>query len=838
MDYYSQSVGEVLREFDTSRKGLSSTEVDERRRQYGRNIVTVKTTPLWKRLIQPFASVFMVILLVAAAISFWHDSWIDGVVILFVVMVSVVMDYVQQFSTERIIRSLRKHRRSIAYTLRNGVWTDIDTTELVPGDIVEVREGDKIPADMRALEAISLRVDESQLTGESEPIEKHSSSLSVGREIYEQHNMLFQGSFVIGGSATCVVTATGNTTEFGRMAALSGEIGGKSPVTERIDALIAKIIVTVSILAVIAFTLGLARGMEPSEALRYVLALTVSVVPEGLPVAISVVLAAAMYRLAKRKVLVRSMAAVESIGVVTTIATDKTGTLTHNKLTLLEVWTPKNDHASAMISLTHSIVSGARTPDPLDTALTEYAHRHRLEHKTAVPIESFAFAHATAMSGNVFHHGSSYQLYVKASPESLIDRAHLSDTDTEKITLAVQHYAGLGYRVIALGHASIAQRPSSLESLPAGTKFEFDALLAVADSLRREAHPAILRAQAAGISVRMITGDHFETAYHIGRELGLVTSRERVFDSRDMRMMSDAKLSKVISNYSVFARVTPERKHRILTLLKKHDVTAMTGDGVNDVPALTSAHVGIAMNNGSDIAKDAGDIILLDNNFRSIVSAVHEGRTVYANIKRMVAYLVSTNLGEALVSIVSLALGYPIPLVPIQILWVNLVTDTTMVIPLGLEPSRPGIMRRRPLDPNAPLFSRFMLSRIILIALMMVWLVMTIYMVYTNKYGVDYGRTAAFSAMVAIQWATALGMRSDYEPIWKRIFTKNIAFWIGLFVSVSLQAIAVLSPLSSLLHVARISYGDLFFVTGIGFIIPVLLIELHKFVGRRYFDKG
>jgi Ca2+-transporting ATPase len=305
-----------------------------------------------------------------------------------------------------------------------------------------------------------------------------------------------------------------------------------------------------------------------------------------------------------------------------------------------------------------------------------------------------------------------------------------------------------------------------------------------------------------------------------------------------MRLMTDVQLSKVIANYTVFARVTPERKHRILSLLKKHDVTAMTGDGVNDVPALTSAHVGIAMNNGSDIAKDAGDIILLDNNFRSIVTAVHEGRTVYANIKRMVAYLISTNLGEALVSIVSLALGYPIPLVPIQILWVNLVTDTTMVIPLGLEPSRPGIMRRKPIAADAPLFSRFMLSRIILIALMMVWLVTTIYIVYSNASGVDYARTAAFTAMVAIQWATALSMRSDYEPIWKRIFTKNAAFWIGLAGSVTLQLIAVLSPLSSLLHVARISYGDLFFVSGLSFIIPIILIECHKFIGRRFFNKG
>lgn len=835
MDYYSQSVGEVLKELDTSRKGLSSTEVAERRHQYGDNAIRVKTTPLWKRLIQPFASIFMLILLVAAIISFWRDSWIDGIVIIAVIAVSAVIDYVQQFSTERILRSLQKHRLSHAYALRDGLWIRVMTTELVPGDIVEMSEGSKVPADMRIIDVRSLRVDESQLTGESEPIDKHSSVLNQDRELYEQHNMLFQGSFVIGGSGISVVTATGNATEFGRMATLSGEEDGKSPVTERIDVLLSKIIIGVGVMAIIAFILGLLRGMDPAEILRYVLALTVSVVPEGLPVAISVVLAVAMYRLAKRRVLVRSMSAIESIGVVTTIATDKTGTLTHNKLILQEIWTPMGEEANAALTLSRSIVTGAHTMDPLDTALQDYTHRHHIAYETTTPLTSFGFEYATAMSGNLLHHGSDYQLYLKGSPESIMERTHLTESEAETVTAAIHHYAGLGFRVIALGHVTLKKPITSLATLPA---IEFDGLLAVADSLRREARPAIMQAQAAGISVRMITGDHFETAYHIGKELGLAKSRQEVFDSRDMRMMSDVKLSKIISNYSVFARVTPERKHRILTLLKKHDVTAMTGDGVNDVPALVSAHVGIAMNNGSDIAKDAGDIILLDNNFRSIVTAIHEGRAIYSNIKRMVAYLVSTNLGEALVAIVSLAFGYPIPLLAVQILWVNLVTDTTMVIPLGLEPSRRNIMRRKPLGADTPLFSRFMVSRIILVALMMTWLVMTVYMVYANAYGLDYGRTAAFTAIVAIQWATALSMRSDYEPIWKRLFTKNIAFWGGLFLSVALQIVAVFSPLSSVLHIARISYGDLIFVGAISFIVPTIIIELHKFVGRRYFNKG
>ncbi len=840
MNYYSKSVEGVLREFDSSAAGLSNIEVSKRRRQYGANRVVVKKRPLWRRVVQPFASVFMIILVIAAAISFWHDAPVDGAIILAVIVLSALIDYIQQFSTERIIRSLQKKTPHIVSVIRDNTTITCQASELVPGDIVLLTEGDKVPADARLIACTSLRVDESQLTGESEPVTKTPAKLSGRQELYEQSNMVFQGSFVTGGSGRAVVIATGRSTEFGRMATLATDTSEESPVGKRIDALITKVIFAVSLLALITFGLAVMRGMEAFEALKFVIAVAVSAVPEGLPVAISVILAVGMYRMAKRRALVRSMAAIESIGVITTIATDKTGTLTKNQLTVLELWSPERSLKQLKRTLTHVSLPKSADHlgrDPLDTALDDYARRYRFIQPRHLPAQTFSFEHTTAISGTLYHDGEDYTLYVKGSPETILDRAALTENDRERAVACIHHYAGLGYRVIALAHATKVPKVASLRRLPATAKLQFDGLIAVADALRPEARSAIKQALRAGISVRMITGDHYETAYHIGRKLGLCASRSEVFDAREMRYMGDEELADVLPHIRVFARVTPERKHRILTILKENDIAAMTGDGINDVPALTNAHVGIAMGSGSDIAKDAGDIILLNNDFGSIVDAVHEGRTIFANIQRMVAYLLSTNLAEAAISIIALAMGYPIPLLPIQILWINLVTDTTMVIPLGLEPPRDNTMKRPPIRPGAPLLSATLLSRMIILTIVITWFIIGVYITYMTRYGVDYARTTVFCALVAIQWSSALCFRSGHDPFWKRMFTRNPSFWFGIVLSVILQIVAVLGPLAPLLHLTNISYGDIAYVGFLALLLPIITIELHKYIVRRYFKK-
>jgi len=837
MLFYHRSIQSSYDELRTGPDGILRREAAERLKTYGPNAIRIEGEPLWRKLAEPFLNVFMLVLFIAAMISLLHHAYFDAIIIFVIMATSALIYYVQRFSTERILRSLQKHNTQRVEVIRGGETHLIDDIDLVPGDIIQLSEGDKIPADIRLTTASSLRIDESILTGESAPMNKQTDLLTGDKEVYERTNMLFQGSFVVSGQATGVVVATGNTTEFGRIAALTKKTPGEStsPVQKKIDKLLNKIIMAVGGLAVVAFIIALSRGIEFAEALQFVLAIAVSAVPESLPVAISVILVLGMRRMAAKKALVRTMKAIETIGVITTIATDKTGTLTENKLSVQETWQPEgSDHH--LPTMAHRTINhhSERTRDPLDIAMIEFTEAEKLVHLKGTTIAKLPFDQAVSMSGNVWHHQGRYDLVVKGAPEQIIERSNLSKAKTEEANDALQKLTSSGYRVIALAVAQIDKPLESFEHMHAKTSFEFVGFLAVADTLRPTARRAIHTAQRAGVSVRMITGDHFETAYHIGKQLGLIDNRDQVFDSRIMNKLSDTELQERIEYSRVFSRVTPENKFRILQILKAKEVTAMTGDGVNDVPALSSAHVGVAMGSGSQIAKDAGDIILLNDNFESIVRAMKEGRVIFANIKRMLFYLLSTNTGEAITFVASIALGLPMPLAAVQILWVNLVTDTSMVIPLGLEPGEKTIMKAKPISPTASLLSKYMISRIILVALTMAVLAIALFAHFTAQYGAAYGQTIAFCALVVMQWANAFNARSTFESIFSRIKVLNKPFYIGLTISVILQVLAVFGPLQGLLHIHPVGIGDLFVVSLAVFVILIAVVEIHKYFGRRF----
>jgi Ca2+-transporting ATPase len=595
----------------------------------------------------------------------------------------------------------------------------------------------------------------------------------------------------------------------------------------------------IAVIAIAALLLSLYRGMDFTEGVRYVLALSVSAVPESLPVAITVVLVLGMRRMAKKKALVKAVNAIQTVGCLTVIATDKTGTLTKNKLTVQQAWSLDGNIQKTLFAIKRSVNhSESKTYDPLDVALGDYVQSFGRIGKTGVLVLKLPFDQDYSMSGNILAEYGKNTLWVKGAPESVLSRSKLSHNQHDEAMSVLHAMAGNGFRVIALAHQEDAEGILSFNDLPDHKNLVFDGFVAVADILRTEAKGAIIAAQQAGIKVCMITGDHFETAFHIGKELGILEYQDQVFDSRKMNNMSDQELEPIVNNVRVFARVTPENKFRILTVLKNSQIVAMTGDGVNDVPALSSAHVGVAMGSGASIAKDAGNVILLDDNFKSIISAVHEGRTIYANIKRMVAYLLSTNAGEVIVALGSLIIGVPVPLLPVQILWVNLVTDTCMVIPLGLEPGEKRNMKRPPQLPTAPLFSRFMISRIVLVAFTMAILILMIYINEIGRNGIDYARTVAFHAMVVVQWVSALCYRSDYESLWERIRRFSPSFYIGLFIAISMQLIVMSGFASQFLHLTPISFVDAAIVTVIAVIVPLTVVEIHKWVGRQFFNKG
>ncbi len=835
MLYYNKTTHTTLKELDSSFGGIHPSEASERLKLHGLNTIRVAGEPLWRKIIEPFANVFMLVLFLAVGISILHGDTLDAIIIGAIMLASAVIYYVQRFSTERVLRSLQKHTAQSVDILRDGKVRSIDSTLLVPGDIIQLSEGEKVPADARLIEGSSVRVDESLLTGESVPISKSIEPLTGEKQVYEQINILFQGSFVVSGTATAVVFATGNNTEFGQLAALARPEEVRSPVQKKIDKLLNQIIAIVGGLAAVAFTLAILRGTDLLEAIRFVMALSVSAVPESLPVAISVVLVLGMRRMAARKALVRNMRAIETVGVITTIATDKTGTLTKNKLTVQETWQPAKSHLALADLAERSInrSSTSKTHDPLDIAIDEYTRSHSKASKVGQPMASLPFDQAVAMSGNVWHHGAAYELILKGAPETILARAHLTTATQTAAEQALHALTIQGYRVIAFAEAKLAQPISDFGELPNDTKVEFAGFIAVADVLRPEAKKAVQAALHAGVTVRMITGDHFETAYHIGRDLGMADTREQVFDSRRMHTMTDEELSNAVRDIRVFSRVVPENKHRLLTILKRHNITAMTGDGVNDVPALANAHVGVAMGSGSQIAKDAGDIILLDDNFKSIIDAMREGRTIISNIRRMLYYLLATNAGEALTMMGALIIGIPLPLVPVQILWINLVTDTSMVIPLGLEKGQKNAMAVKPEKPTAPILGRYLAIRMIIVALSMALTTLALYVTFSNLYGHDYGRTIAFCALVVMQWSNAFNARSDYESVLSRIFVWSTPFYLGLSVAVTLQVLAIFGPLQSVLHVTPVAIGDLVITGGIAFIVPVILVEAHKWLGRR-----
>lgn len=840
MSFYTKTIQQTLDELDVTEQGLPVTESEERLRRYGPNLIRVQGEPLWHKLIEPFANVFMAVLFIAVIISMIDKSYLDASIIGVIISANALIYYIQRFSTERILRSLSQHHKQSVEVRRNGKIIYVDASMLVPGDVIVLNEGEKVPADARIIVAAGVRVNESQLTGESMPVDKQTHPVGEDTEVYDQTNMMFQGSFVISGESVCVVTSTGNETEFGKLAGLTqNESRMQSPVQIKIDRLLSQIIAVVAVMAAVAFCLSLLRGVSVAESLRFMIALSVSAVPESLPVAISVVLVLAMRRMASKKALVRSMSAIETIGAITTIATDKTGTLTKNKLTVQDSWIP-NTSPAAFASMVGKSVNYRKEKmhDPLDTALSDYVLEKKATVTRQEPLLVFPFEHTVAMSGNLWHRGSEFELAVKGAPEKVLDRCELTEEEREAAETALHALTGKGYRVIAIAHTNLRHAIKDLKELSKKDRLTLGGFVAVADILRPEAKRAIASAVSAGVSVRMITGDHFETAYHIGSELGMVTHRDQVFDTRRMHLMTDEELESVIDKTRIFSRVIPEHKYRILALLKKKNITAMTGDGVNDVPALANADVGIAMGSGAHIAKDAGDIILLDDNFKSIVDAMHEGRTVAGNIRRMLYYLLATNAGEALTAIGALVAGLPVPLAPVQILWVNLVTDTCMVIPLGLEPGKALNMKERPRRIEAPIISKFMVSRLSLVATMMATVALCLYVFYSSRYGQDYGRTIAFNALVVMQWASAMTARSDYESLFSRLKVMNAKFYAGLSIAISLQILALFGPLGILLHVTPVAIGDMVITGAIAFSAPIVLTEIHKFIGRRYYNKG
>lgn len=824
MQWYKNTLEETYNQLETTKDGLTNNNAQARLKHYGTNSIRVKKEPLWKIIVEPFRNAFVLVLGFAAAVSWMTGENLDGTIILIIISINAVIFYTQHYATNRVLRSLKKHSVQNVRVLRDSKTITTSSLYIVPGDIILLNEGERVPADARVIELDNLQVDESALTGESLPVHKKISTLEDDRPIYEWHNMVLQGTYVVSGKATAIVVDTGASTEFGRIAELATEKQTKSPVQQKIDGLVATFIKLIGGLVVIVFALSQIRGIETVESLRFVLAMAVSAVPEGLPVALSVIIVLGMRRMARKKVLVRTFKAIEDVGLITTIATDKTGTLTKNKLSVIDSYTATSTDLKTALGKTIDLSDDST--DALDGALKTYVGSTKVTKQN----KFYPFDISLRMSGAFYKDDK--HLYIKGSPEHVIAHCKLTAKQRELAESAMHSFASKGFKVIAVARHQVATQPKSLKNVPKG-QHELLGLVALADELRADSASAIVKVQAAGIDVKMITGDHYETAYHIGREVGLATKPSQIITGAELPEHGQA-LAVAVKNASVFSRILPEDKFKILQALKVTEVTAMTGDGVNDVPALTNAHVGIAMGSGSDIAKDAANMVLINNKFSSIVAALSEGRKIYDNIRRMIFYLLSTSLGEVFTMVGALVFALPLPVTAIQILWINLVTDTALDLPLGLEPAEDGHMQRPPRRPKDPLLSRVMLLRTALVAATMAIVTLIVVNVLENRnYGVDYIQTVAFTVLIVAQWANAFNARSENESVFSRIKKPNYAMAVGLSVAIILQALVMFGPLGGVFNIVPVDIGILV-TSSLAMILPIIIIvELHKLYIRK-----
>ena len=835
MLYYNKSVKDAAAELRVDvESGLSEKEVKKRRTKYGENVLNIKTTPLWQKLLEPFADLFMIILVIALVLSIIQQSWTEVAVIALDMILDVAVFYIQRISTERVLNSLKEKTVQKLTALRSGEEVEIDASELVPGDVVILHEGDRIPADGRIISESGLLTNESMLTGESEPIAKDAKAISGQKKVYEQRNMVFSGSFVITGASRFLVTATGNNTEYGKIASLAQNADTSSPIQEKINKLVVKIAVVILSAAVLVLVVQILDGIEFYSAIQFTLAMIVSAVPEDLPIVTAIILAIGAVRLAKKNALIKELRAIQSIGIVSTIASDKTGTLTENRLAVKDFWKPNSKKTLKENEKIFRVISESAIPleaatDPLDLAIWNFIKTQAPYMTDLSPLKSYAFDQDLKISGNLFEDKSGrLHLSIKGAPETVFERCKFSKKDRESAETHLMNFSNKGYKVIALATTPITREINELNKLSKSDVFSFEGLIAIADTVRIGVADAIEQAATAGVKVKMVTGDHAQTAFAIGRELGLCTDFSEVLDCSKLGNISDSDLEEKVNSASIFARVTPEDKFRILNLIKNSEVVAMTGDGVNDVPALTNAHVGIAMGDSPSIVQDAGDIVLLDNNFSSIVSAMKEGRVILANIRRMLIYLLSTNAGEVLATLGALFLSGAQLLYPIQILWINMVTDSLMVIPIGLEPPEREFMSQKPEDKNAPILSRGLISRMVIISLTMALVCLGTYYLSLRFFSHDEANTLAFTAMVVIQWSNAFCVRGTYESVFKRLRVKNNLFILAFVAAIVLQALVLFGPLAILTKTVPVNSLALIITIAVSFLVPIVVTDLHK----------
>jgi Ca2+-transporting ATPase len=868
-DWYSLAPDEVRRELDTGPEGLSSQEAAARLERYGANVLREEARETRLRVfLRQFKSVLIVILIVAAAISFLVGEALDAAAILIIVVLNALLGFSQEWQAGEAIEALKKLLVQHAVVIRDGERQEIDAAGVVPGDLVLLDMGERVPADLFLVEATSLEVDEAPLTGESSPVDKAPGMLPAETPLAERSNMTFAGTTVVNGHGRGIVVATGMQTEFGRIAGLSQRIGSEAtPLARQMDRLGRDLGLIAVGIAVLAVAVGLLQQRELLEMFLVGVSLAVAVIPEGLPAVVTLTLAIGIKNMMRQNCLIRHLPASETLGAVSVICTDKTGTLTRNEMTVVRVRTPDAEFevTGAGYAPEGEFLVEGRPVDPLadrglrlflrtvllcnhaafalseggwrifgtptEGALVVAAAKAGLSRDDAPEAATeFSFNSTRKRMTIVYPGEGGHVAHVKGAPEVLLARSSRLMVGGSAVPLTGDRRAALLHEIEGYASQGLRVIGAACRTLPAGIEWTADAVeedltflgfAAIVDPPRPEAAEAIRLCRSAGIDVIMITGDSPLTAYTIARDLGL--SSEGALTGADLEAMTDDELASRLKTTKVLSRVTAEHKLRVIGILsRERAVIAMTGDGVNDAPALRKASIGIAMGiKGTDAAKESSDMVLVDDNFASIVAGVEEGRREYDNIARFTRYLLSSNVGELVAIVGGLLLGLPLILIPVQILWINLVTDGLTALALGLEPAERDVMQRRPRDPDESILTR---NAYLIILILGVWLgLLTIY-AFSGYYeaDIDRARTMAFTGLIIFELYNVLNFRSFRFPLYRIGIFSNPALILAILGSLALQAVVVYVPVfNAFLGTAPLALADWGFLALLG--LPVLL---------------
>lgn len=876
--FYTQGVEEVLKSLDTSVDGLSTAQAKERLDAYGYNELDEgEKRSLLSKFIDQFKDLMIIILLVAAALSIITEGrhgLTDACIIFAVVVLNAAFGVYQEGQAEAAIEALKNMSSPMARVRRDGNVVEIDSRELVPGDIVLLEAGDVVPADMRLIEAASLKIEESALTGESVPVEKDiTETVEAEAGIGDRVNMCYQNSNVTYGRGTGVVTNTGMYTEVGKIAdMLANADESQTPLKQSLEQLSKTLTYLIIAIALVTFLVSVfIRGEQPLEGLMVAVALAVAAIPEGLPAIVTILLSLGTTTLAKRNAIVRKLPAVETLGSTEIIASDKTGTLTMNQMTVEKVYTngqlQNADTELGADNTTLRIMTfandtkvdpdGKLIGDPTETALVQFGLDHNFDVREVLKSEprvaELPFDSDRKLMSTIHKEpDGSYFVAVKGAPDQLIKRVTrieingevrpITDEDKQAILAVNKDLAKQALRVLMMAYKTTSEIPT-LESEVVESDLIFSGLVGMIDPERPEAAEAVRVAKEAGIRPIMITGDHQDTAEAIAKRLGIIDpndTEDRVITGAELNELSDEEFQKVFKQYSVYARVSPEHKVRIVKAWQNEGkVVAMTGDGVNDAPSLKTADIGIGMGiTGTEVSKGASDMVLADDNFATIIVAVEEGRKVFSNIQKSIQYLLSANMAEVFIIFFATLFGWDV-LQPVHLLWINLVTDTLPAIALGVEPAEPGIMTHKPRGRQSNFFDGGVFGAIMYQGVFQTILVLAVYgwgLVFPEHHTQAEihadALTMAYATLGLIQLLHAFNVKSVYQSVFKVGLFRNKTFnWAIPVAFILLMATIVVPGFNNLFHVSHLSFTQWLAVM-VGSFLIVVLVEIVKAIQR------